>query len=137
MRYEAILHKLYKIAIQKKVDLRLEVVKIAYELMGKPAEFYPTVHIAGTNGKGSVATKLSEIFRLSGYRVGLYTSPHIDSYRERIQVNGQWISKVEVARILQQIFNRLDRATISLTFLNTPLFSVYSIFKGRKLTLLL
>lgn len=116
MFYEAILDKLYQISIQKKVDLKLEIIKIAYQLLGKPAESYPTVHIAGTNGKGSVATKLSEIFRLSGYRVGLYTSPHIDSYRERIQVNGQWISKSDVVQILQQIFNRLDRDTISLTF---------------------
>lgn len=116
MRYEAILHKLYQIATQKKVALGLEVIKSAYETIGRPAESYPTIHIAGTNGKGSVATKLAEIFRISGYRVGLYTSPHIDSYRERIQVDGQWISKSDVVDILQQVFNRLDQNTISLTF---------------------
>lgn len=116
MRYEAILHKLYQIATQKKVALGLEVIKSAYEIMGRPAECYPTIHIAGTNGKGSVATKLAEIFRISGYRVGLYTSPHIDSYRERIQVDGQWISKSDAVDILQEIFNRLDQNTISLTF---------------------
>lgn len=116
MRYEAILHKLYQIATEKKVALGLEVIKSAHEIMGRPAESYPTIHIAGTNGKGSVSTKLAEIFRISGYRVGLYTSPHIDSYRERIQVNGQWISKSDVVDIFQQIFNRLNQNTISLTF---------------------
>lgn len=116
MHYEAILQKLYQIATQKKVDLGLEVIRIAYETMGKPAESYPTIHIAGTNGKGSVATKLSEIFRFSGYRVGLYTSPHINSYRERIQVDGQWISKSSVVEILEQIFTRLNQKAIFLSF---------------------
>lgn len=116
MDYKEILHKLYQIAATKKVHLGLENIGLAHALFGSPAESYPIIHIAGTNGKGSVATKLSEIFRISGYRVGLYTSPHIYSYRERIQVNNQMIPKSAVVYLLQQIFTKLDSAHISLTF---------------------
>lgn len=116
MDYKEILHKLYSIAATKKVHLGLEAVERAHAVLGNPAESYPIIHIAGTNGKGSVATKLSEIFRISGYRVGLYTSPHIYSYRERIQVNNQIIPMTAVVHLLQQIFTKLERANISLTF---------------------
>lgn len=116
MDYKEILQKLYNIAAAKKVNLGLESIGLAHAFFGNPSESYPIIHIAGTNGKGSVATKLSEIFRISGYRVGLYTSPHIYSYRERIQVNNQMIPKSAVVHLLQQIFTKLDSAHISLTF---------------------
>jgi len=53
---------------------------------GDPQHKFDTIHIAGTNAKGSVSFKLSEIFRISGYKTGLYTSPHLHVFRERIQV---------------------------------------------------
>lgn len=57
-----------------------------------------TVHVAGTNGKGSVSTKIAAALEAQGYKTGLYTSPHIDSFRERIQINGVMIPEDEVAR---------------------------------------
>jgi len=59
----------------------------ACKYFGNPQDKFDSIHIAGTNGKGSVTFKLSEIFRLSGYKAGLYTSPHLHTFRERIQVN--------------------------------------------------
>lgn len=116
MDYRDTLHRLYKVAATKKVHLGLERINLAHSFFGRPANSYPIIHIAGTNGKGSVAIKLSEIFRLSGYRVGLYTSPHLHSYRERIQVNNECISKSAVVQLLQQIFITLKKKNTSLTF---------------------
>lgn len=67
-------------------------------LLGNPHLAYPTVHVAGTNGKGSVVGKVAKALELSGYRVGMYVSPHITSFCERISINGQRISEDEVAQ---------------------------------------
>ena len=64
---------------------------------GNPHEQFPTIHVAGTNGKGSVATLIAAALREAGLRVGLYTSPHLISFRERIQVNGIPISETAVS----------------------------------------
>lgn len=57
--------------------------------LGYPEKKYPTIHIAGTNGKGSSSHMLASIFQAAGYKTGLYTSPHLYDFRERIKVNGQ------------------------------------------------
>src|SRR5437879_6538475 len=56
--------------------------------LGNPEDRWPAIHIAGTNGKGSVAAALESALRAGGYRTGLYTSPHLLDLRERIQING-------------------------------------------------
>ena len=61
------------------------------------------IHVAGTNGKGSTCAMLESIYRASGLRVGLFTSPHLVSFRERIQVNRQLISENELARLVEEI----------------------------------
>jgi dihydrofolate synthase / folylpolyglutamate synthase len=65
--------------------------------LGNPHEVVPAIHIGGTNGKGSVCTLVAGALRESGWRVGLYTSPHLVSFRERIQVDGIPISEAAVA----------------------------------------
>jgi dihydrofolate synthase/folylpolyglutamate synthase len=65
--------------------------------LGNPHEVVPSIHIGGTNGKGSVCTLVAAALRESGWRVGLYTSPHLVSFRERIQVDGIPISEAAVA----------------------------------------
>ncbi len=65
--------------------------------VGNPHEQFPTIHVAGTNGKGSVSTLIAAALREAGLRVGLYTSPHLISFRERIQVNGIPISETAVS----------------------------------------
>lgn len=63
------------------------------EAAGNPHRRYPTVHIAGTNGKGSVAAILASVLRRAGVRVGVYTSPHLCTFRERVQVDGRPVSE--------------------------------------------
>lgn len=62
-------------------------------LFGSPHRRFRSIHVAGTNGKGSVSHTLAAVLQQSGYRVGLYTSPHLVDFRERIRVNGQMISR--------------------------------------------
>lgn len=66
------------------------------EIFGHPHRSYKTVHVAGTNGKGSVSHILAAVFQSAGYKTGLYTSPHLKDFRERIKINGQMISEQEV-----------------------------------------
>lgn len=64
--------------------------------LGEPQKKFKTIHVAGTNGKGSVSHMLASILQESGYKVGLYTSPHLKDFRERIRVNGKKIEKKAV-----------------------------------------
>ena len=71
--------------------------------LGDPQDDLSFIHVAGTNGKGSTCTMLSEVFRAAGYTVGLYTSPYVLDFRERMQVNGQMISENELADLAQTV----------------------------------
>lgn len=91
--------------------------------LGNPHEVMPSVHIGGTNGKGSCSTLVAAALREAGWRVGLYTSPHLVSFRERIQVDGVPISEAAVAmwtgRLLSPILERkatFFEATTALAF---------------------
>ena len=70
---------------------------------GHPHRNYRTIHVGGTNGKGSVSHTLAAILQSQGYRVGLYTSPHLVDFRERIRVNGKMISKKRVIEFVKTI----------------------------------
>lgn len=72
--------------------------------MGNPHEQFPVVHVAGTNGKGSVSHALASILQEAGYKVGLYTSPHLKSFRERIRINGKTVSPYSVTRFVERHF---------------------------------
>jgi dihydrofolate synthase/folylpolyglutamate synthase len=91
--------------------------------LGNPHEVMPAIHVGGTNGKGSVSTLVAAALREAGWRVGLYTSPHLVSFRERIQVDGVPISEDAVAmwtgRLLSPILERkatFFEATTALAF---------------------
>lgn len=72
------------------------------EHFGHPHRQFKTIHVAGTNGKGSCSHTLAAILQSAGYKVGLYTSPHLVDFRERIRVNGQCISKEYVVGFVEQ-----------------------------------
>lgn len=71
--------------------------------LGNPEKDLKIIHVAGTNGKGSFCAMLAEILRHSGYRTGLFTSPYIEQFEERIQINGTLISEEELAEIVTEI----------------------------------
>ena len=77
--------------------------------VGNPETQLRFIHVAGTNGKGSTCAMLESIYHAAGLRVGLFTSPHLVSFRERIQVNRQLISKADVARLVGELRESLER----------------------------
>ena len=85
-------------------------------LLGNPQHSFRAVHIAGTKGKGSTAAMIESVLRAAGYRTGLYTSPHMHSFRERIQVNGNLIPEEDVVRLIQDMRPLLDQVPDITTF---------------------
>jgi dihydrofolate synthase/folylpolyglutamate synthase len=81
----------------------LENITVLSERLGRPDHAYPSIHIAGTNGKGSTAAFLESILRHAGFRTGLNTSPHLEKINERIRVNGEEISDEAFAEALTRI----------------------------------
>lgn len=79
------------------------------EELGQPQETFKTIHIAGTNGKGSVSHMLASVLQTAGYKTGLYTSPHLQDFRERIRVNGQMVPESFVVDFTEQIKPAIDR----------------------------
>ncbi len=71
-------------------------------LLGEPHQAFATIHIAGTNGKGSVSHLLASVFQQAGYKTGLFTSPHLKDFRERIRINGRLIPKKDVTNFVRQ-----------------------------------
>ncbi len=84
-------------------------VKHLLRAIGNPEDSYPSVLVAGTNGKGSVAAMLSSILVEAGYKAGLYTSPHIHRFNERIRVSGTMISSVDVKRLTCELRSKLEQ----------------------------
>jgi dihydrofolate synthase/folylpolyglutamate synthase len=85
-------------------------------LFGNPQNKLRFVHVAGTNGKGSTCAMLDAIYRAAGLRVGLFTSPHLVSFRERIQINRQMISENEVSVLVQDLQHQIPKLQSHPTF---------------------
>ncbi|MCE9676058.1 bifunctional folylpolyglutamate synthase/dihydrofolate synthase [Paraclostridium bifermentans] len=88
--------------------LGLDNIKKLLELLGNPQNNLKIIHVAGTNGKGSTCSFISSILKESGYKVGLYTSPFLETFTERIRVNGENISEEEVGKIVSLIKEKIE-----------------------------
>lgn len=102
MDYEGAIGYLYDLKIYG-MSLGLERIEYLLNVLGSPHKELKAIHVAGTNGKGSVCAFLSSILHSAGYKVGLFTSPHLISFEERIQVNGEKISKDKVCSLVEKI----------------------------------
>jgi dihydrofolate synthase/folylpolyglutamate synthase len=89
---------------------------LASRELGKPQEKYPIIHVAGTKGKGSVSALCAAGLQAGGYRVGLYTSPHLLDYVERIQINAEPISHVQLIELVEQVKDAVARIPKLTTF---------------------
>ncbi len=86
-----------------KAEFNLDRMFALMEALGNPQKQYPVIHVAGTKGKGSVSALCASVLRAGGYKVGLYTSPHLLDYCERIQVNGEPISHETLISLVEEI----------------------------------
>lgn len=89
--------------------------------LGNPQRNYYTVHVAGTNGKGSVSHILASILQQAGYRVGLYTSPHLKDFRERIRVDGEMIPKQKVVNFVDKHQAKMGELELSFFEMTTAM----------------
>ncbi len=102
MQYQDAINTLYKIRMFG-TKLGLANTRYLLEALGHPERRYVVVHIAGTNGKGSVAALVAGALKAGGHTVGLFTSPHISSFRERMQVGGELVSEADVVKHLERL----------------------------------
>ncbi|MEO7032278.1 MAG: folylpolyglutamate synthase/dihydrofolate synthase family protein [Polyangiaceae bacterium] len=124
------LERLYKlIPLGKK--LGLERMQAACAAFGYPERAFPAVHVAGTNGKGTVTAFTASIARASGLKVGVYTSPHLMRFAERISIGGQPISDELLVNLLNRV---MDRAP-DLTFFEVATLAAFVAFQEAKVDL--
>lgn len=103
-------HRIGPAAYKNSLDNTISICR----LLGNPEQKFRSVHIAGTNGKGSVSHFLSSILQEAGYKTGLFTSPHLKDFRERIRINGKMIPKGDVVKFISR--HRKDFETIQPSF---------------------
>ncbi len=106
--YEEVLAHLARLELFG-MKLGLDNISLLLKELGNPEKDFKSVHVAGTNGKGSVTAFTASILQASGFRVGMYTSPHLSSFRERIMVNGQLIGKEELVEVFNIVSEKVEK----------------------------
>src|SRR5262245_42271514 len=93
----------YEVRSATPADLKLERMRALLRRLGDPHDRLRLVHVTGTKGKGSTCAMLASVLQAAGYRVGLFTSPHLTHVEERMQVNGVPILRAELVAIMQDV----------------------------------
>lgn len=114
------------------IKLGLERVQAVLKLLGNPQDKIKIIHVAGTNGKGSVCSIVANILKCAGYKVGLYTSPHLVEYTERIRINNEEISQEDFATYIEKICTIADKHNIHLTEFEILTVMAYKYFADKK-----
>ena len=112
------------------IKLGLEHTRKLLKFFGNPHEKFLTIHVAGTNGKGSTCAYIERILRYSGYKVGIYTSPHLFNFNERIRVNGTPISNEEIVYFLDNSYEKINK--IKSTFFEVTTVMAFNYFSKKK-----
>lgn len=99
------------------------------KVIDNPQEYFKVIHVAGTNGKGSVSHFIASVLQESGYKTGLYTSPHLKDFRERIRVNGKMIPEKDVVDFIEK--NKDEIKNISPSFFEITVAMAYEYFKNQ------
>ena len=102
----------------------------ACKILNNPQKKIKTIHIAGTNGKGSTAHMLASILQEAGYKTGLYTSPHLKDFRERIKINGEIIDKKYIINFIKE--NQLEFEKINMSFFEFTVAMAFNYFTESK-----
>jgi dihydrofolate synthase / folylpolyglutamate synthase len=129
-RYQEALDYLYSLT-HSGIKLGLQNTSRLLQYFENPQLSIRTIHIAGTNGKGSTAAITESILRAAGYKTGLYTSPHLLDFRERIQTNRNLIEKQDITRLTQIIKNAVEELQIPVTFFEFGTVLAFLYFKEQ------
>jgi len=131
--YTSILKKLYDVNKFSAKKVNLDNITKACEVLGNPHEKTNYIHVTGTNGKGSVCKKLASVFEFSGFKTGLYISPHITTFRERIQINSKFIEKEKIIELLKHIFDICSKNSLKLTYFEYVTLLCFLYFKENNI----
>ena len=131
MNYNDAIEKLTSPKIFK-IDLSLDRMYSALKKLGNPQDNLKYIHVAGTNGKGSTCAMLASILQEAGYKVGLYTSPHIFEYTERIKINNEEITQEDFAKYIEKVCNLAEKNKIDLTEFEILTAVAYKYFADKK-----
>ena len=115
------IHSLGKFSLPAGLDR----ITLALNRLCNPQDNFKSIHIAGTNGKGSVSAMLAKIFETAGYKTGLYISPFVIDFRERIQINGEFISEEDLVKYSQRVIDMGVKMT-EFEFITAAAFSYFS-----------
>lgn len=132
MNYQETLNYIHSLGNFSK-PATLDRIKQILEILGNPQNDFKAIHIAGTNGKGSVSAMLASIFKESGYKTGLFISPYIIDFRERIQINGEYISEESLVSLSQRVIE----TKIELTEFEFITAVAFLYFKEQKIDILI
>lgn len=118
------------------IKMGLDIEPAILELLGNPERAFPVIHIAGTNGKGSTSAIISSVLIKAGYKVGLYTSPHLVSFNERFQVDAVSITDAELLELVRQIESVASEVAVTVgqepTFFECATAMAFEHFKRNK-----
>jgi len=114
--YSYIDYSLTKTSEMARAEFNLKRMEALLEKLGNPHLAYPVIHVTGSKGKGSVCALCASALQAGGYKTGLYTSPHLFEYTERIQVNGQAISKEELVKLVDEMKAAIESVPKLTTF---------------------
>jgi dihydrofolate synthase/folylpolyglutamate synthase len=115
-QYQDVLRWLYGLEAARGMDFKLERVALALKNLGNPHKQYPCIHVAGTNGKGSISAMMHEVLGAAGYRSGLYVSPHLVSFTERMRMGDALVAEDDVVRLAGEVRSLATGRGIELTF---------------------
>jgi dihydrofolate synthase/folylpolyglutamate synthase len=107
LTYQERLDELFKLEFTG-MKLGLDTIRDLLATLGNPHNSFKSIHVAGSNGKGSVSAMLAAALQANGYKVGLYTSPHLVDFRERIKINGELIPQEYVTQFLSSVWNTVE-----------------------------
>lgn len=130
--YPQALQRLYSINLHRGVKFGLSNIHRLCELFSHPERSYSTIHVAGTNGKGSVSTKIAKGLRLSGKKTALFTSPHLSTFRERMSIDGILIEEEAIASLLNTVMNKAEEHQIPATFFEIVTLAAFLWFAENK-----
>ena len=111
MNYDNVIKYLYSLERKKGSKLGLKNIKELLRKINNPEKDLKCIHVAGTNGKGSVCAMISSVLQEAGYKVGMYTSPHLSDFRERFLINNKKISKKNIIKYFLEVKKFVDEQT--------------------------
>src|SRR4051812_23041620 len=121
-----------RIVRYKSQNFDLDRMRTLLKKLGNPHDQFKSVHVAGTKGKGSTCAMIASMLQACGYKVGVYTSPHLVDIRERIQINGEMISHAEFARLIKGIEPMIARMKPTPTYFDVLTAAAFKYFADQK-----